>query len=124
MWVDVCALIIRVIIFSPIYNLNISLIMADDDEENTNDAGEEEEEEEEQNDEEEEEGEEKEGTFSKVGGMLGGDDEGEDEDDEGKGKGKGKGDLPVLVLDLRNLACTMGASIRRACHPSKAPNSF
>ena len=62
--------------------------MADDDDENTNDAGEEEEEE--QND-EEDEGEEKEGTFSKVGGMLGGDDEDEDED-EGKGKGKGKGD--------------------------------
>lgn len=58
--------------------------MADDDDENTNDAGEEEEEE--QND-EEDEGEEKEGTFSKVGGMLGGDDEDEDE-----GKGKGKGD--------------------------------
>ena len=60
--------------------------MADDDDENTNDAGEEEEEE--QND-EEDEGEEKEGTFSKVGGMLGGDDE---DEDEGKGKGKGKGE--------------------------------
>ena len=62
--------------------------MADDDDENTNDAGEEEEEE--QND-EEDEGEEKEGTFSKVGGMLGGADEDEDEG-KGKGKDKGKGD--------------------------------
>lgn len=54
--------------------------MADDDEENTNDAGE-----------EEEEGEKKEGTFSKVGGMFGGDDDDEDKDkdkDEDKSKDK------------------------------------
>jgi len=60
--------------------------MADDDEENTKDTGNEEEEE--QNDEEEE------GTFSKVGGMFGGDDKDKDKDegdDGGKGKGKGKG---------------------------------
>ena len=59
--------------------------MADDDEENTNDAGEEEEE---QND-EEDEGEKKEGTFSKVGGMFGGDDDDEDEDED-KDKSKDK----------------------------------
>ena len=61
--------------------------MADDDEENTKDTGNEEEEE--QNDEEEE------GTFSKVGGMFGGDDKDKDkdeDDDGGKGKGKGKGE--------------------------------
>jgi hypothetical protein len=65
--------------------------MADDDEENTKDTGNEEEEE--QNDEEEE------GTFSKVGGMFGGDDKDKDEgegdgegEDGGKGKGKGKGE--------------------------------
>ena len=54
--------------------------MADDDEENTNDAGE-----------EEDEGEKKEGTFSKVGGMFGGDDDDEDKDkdkDEDKSKDK------------------------------------
>lgn len=54
--------------------------MADDDDENTNDAGE-----------EEEEGEKKEGTFSKVGGMFGGDDDDEDKDkdkDEDKSKDK------------------------------------
>ena len=52
--------------------------MADDDEENTNDAGE-----------EEEEGEKKEGTFSKVGGMFGGDDNDEDKNED-KDKDKDK----------------------------------
>ena len=74
--------------------------MADDDEENTNDAGEEEEEEE-QND-EEDEGEEKEGTFSKVGGMLGGDDE-DDEDDEGKGKSTKQKASPKSLFDIAAL---------------------
>lgn len=79
--------------------------MADDDEENTNDAGEEEEEEEEQND-EEDEGEEKEGTFSKVGGMLGGDDEGDDKDkdkDKDKGKSTKQKAAPKSLFDIAAL---------------------
>jgi hypothetical protein len=78
--------------------------MADDDEENTNDAGEEEEEEE-QND-EEDEGEEKEGTFSKVGGMLGGDDEGKDKDkdkDKDKGKSTKQKAAPKSLFDIAAL---------------------
>jgi len=59
--------------------------MADDDEENTNDAGEEKKE---QND-EEDEGDKKEGTFSKVGGMFGGDDNDEDKNED-KDKDKDK----------------------------------